>query len=63
MSNSTIKQAALELVQNLPDDCTWDDVMYRFYVRQKIEAGLRAVEEGRTVSHEEVFAEFDDASD
>jgi predicted transcriptional regulator len=50
-------------VQGLPDDCTWDDVMYQIHVRQKIEAGLRAVEEGRTVPHEEVFAEFDDASD
>lgn len=27
--------------------------MYEFYVKQKIEKGLKAVEEGRTVSHEE----------
>lgn len=32
----------------------WDDIMYGLYVKQKIEAGLRAVEEGRTISHEEM---------
>ena len=47
----------------LPDDCTWDDVMYRFYVRQKIEAGRRDIEQGRTIPHEQVMAEFFDASD
>ena len=28
--------------------------MYKLYVKQTIEAGLRAVEEGRTISHEAV---------
>jgi predicted transcriptional regulator len=27
--------------------------MYEFYVRQKIETGLKAVNEGRTISHAE----------
>lgn len=63
MGNSSIKQAALDLVQNLPDDCTWDDVMYRVYVRQKIEEGRRDIEEGRTIPHEQVLAEFANASD
>ena len=58
----TVKESVLELVQDLPDECTWDDVMYRLYVRQKIEAGLRAAEWGETVSHEEVFAEYESES-
>ena len=28
---------------------TWEDVMYRIYVRQAIEAGLKDSDEGRTV--------------
>lgn len=28
--------------------------MYELYVKQKIEAGLKAVAEGRTISHEEI---------
>lgn len=60
MSNSgTVKQSLLELAQTLPDNCTWDDVMYQVYVRQKIEAGLQDAQEGRLVSHDEVFKEFE----
>ena len=54
---SAIKAAVLELAQKLPDDCTWDDVMQQIYVRQKIEAGLRDADEGRVLSHEDVFQE------
>jgi predicted transcriptional regulator len=32
--------------------------MYRIYVRQKIESGIRDADEGRLVPHEEVFKEF-----
>ena len=33
---------------------TPEDIMYALYVKQKIEAGLSAVEEGLTISHEEM---------
>ncbi len=49
----TAKQAAKQIVDHLPDQASWDDIMYEFYVKQKIEKGLQAVKEGRTVSHEE----------
>ncbi len=51
---TTAKQAAREIIERLSDQASWDDIMYELYVRQKIEAGLKAVEEGRTVPHEEV---------
>ena len=50
----TPKEAAKQLIDHLPDQATWDDIMYELYVKQKIEAGLRAVAAGRTVPHEEV---------
>jgi len=52
---SPAKEAMAELAKSLPDDCSWDDAMYQLDVRQKIEAALRDAEEGRLVSHEEVF--------
>jgi predicted transcriptional regulator len=55
---SSVKQIALEVIEQLPDDCTWDDVMYELYVREKIERGLADLAAGRTVSHEEVLKEF-----
>jgi predicted transcriptional regulator len=53
-----VKEALLELAQQLPDECTWDEVMYQIFVRQKIDAGLKDAQEGRTSSHEDVFEEF-----
>lgn len=50
---SSVKEEARKLVEELPDQATWDDVMYEFYVKKKIEVGLRAADEGRVVSHEE----------
>ena len=54
MPASSVKAEARRLVDTLPDDATWDDVMYRLYVRQSIERGLADSDAGRTVSHEDV---------
>jgi predicted transcriptional regulator len=53
---SIAKEEARRLLDRIPDDATWDDIMYEFYVRQKIEDGLKDVEAGRVVPHEEVKA-------
>ena len=49
----SVKEMARALIERLPDTATFDDLMYELYVRQKIEAGLKAVNEGRTLSHGE----------
>ena len=54
----TAKEDARQLIERLPDNATWDDLMYEFYVRQKIDAGIRAADEGRVVPHEEVKKRF-----
>jgi len=58
MAATTIKPEAIRLVEQLPDDATWEDLMHEIYVRQAIEAGLKDSEEGRTVSVEEVRNRF-----
>jgi predicted transcriptional regulator len=49
----TAKQAAKQIIDHLPEQASWDDIMYELYVKQKIEKGLNAIEQGHTVSHEE----------
>lgn len=49
----TAKEAARRIIEELPDQASWDDIMYELYVKQKIEGGLEAADEGRTVSHAE----------
>lgn len=55
---SPIKEEAKKLIDKLPDQATWDDIMYEFYVKKKIELGLKAAEEGRITSHEDVKRRF-----
>ncbi len=58
MPTRNIKQAAKKLVESLPEDATWDDLMYEIYVHQAIEAGLEDIKAGRTVDIQEVRAKF-----
>lgn len=53
-----IKLEAHQLVDQLRDDATWEDLMYEIYVRQAIERGLADSAAGRTVPLEEVRARF-----
>jgi hypothetical protein len=36
---TAIKTEARRLVEQLPDDATWEDLMYEIYMRQAIESG------------------------
>ena len=49
MQTKSIKAQAHQLVDNLPDNANWEDVMYRIYVRQAIDAGIEDSDAGRTV--------------
>jgi predicted transcriptional regulator len=51
---SNVKDIAKEVIDRLPDDAGWNDIMYELYVKQKIETGLAAAAEGRTVEHDEL---------
>jgi len=53
-----IKSEALKLIRALPDSATSDDLMYRIYVRQKIETGLADIEAGAVYSHAAIRKEF-----
>ncbi len=54
----TAKDAARQVIEQLPDQAGWDEIMYELYVKQKLEAGLADIEAGRTVSHDQVKAQF-----
>ena len=49
-----ISKAKLEtLFKELPENVDTEEVMYRLYLLQKIEAGERDIQEGRTLSHKD----------
>lgn len=54
--SANAKAHAREAIDRLPDDASWDDVMYELYVRESIDAGLADVAAGRTIPHDQVKA-------
>ena len=50
----TAKQEVMELLKDLPDTSTLEEIQYHLYVRQKVQRGIQDVEEGRIYTQEEV---------
>jgi predicted transcriptional regulator len=55
---SNIKQAAHALIDLLPENASWDDVMYELMVRKEIELGMADSEAGRVTPVDDVRKEF-----
>ena len=53
-----LKDDIKKAIDNLPDDCSLEDIQYTLYVRQKIEKGLKDIENGDVVPHTEVEQRF-----
>jgi hypothetical protein len=47
MPTSIIKDDAHKLIDKMPDNSTWDDLIYEIYVRQVIEKGLSDSNSGK----------------
>jgi len=52
------KETVRALLERLPDTCTLEDVLYHLYVIREVEQGVRELEEGRGVPHEQVEQEL-----
>ena len=53
-----IKQVAHQLIDQLPDNASWEDVIYRMELHASIERGLADLRAGRGVPQEEVERRF-----
>lgn len=49
----SVKQQALQAIEELPADAGLDEVMERLYFLHKVERGLKQIDAGQVVSHEE----------
>jgi len=52
------KEDAKKLIDALPEHATWDDIMYEFHVKKKLEKALEEAAAGDVVSHEAVNREL-----
>jgi predicted transcriptional regulator len=48
------KEEVAQLLERLPNDCSLEDIQYHLHVLEKIRRGVADVEQGRTLTHEDV---------
>lgn len=58
MQASSAKQEARKLIEQLPDNATWEEMAYEIEVRASIERGLADSKADRLISHEDIKREF-----
>jgi predicted transcriptional regulator len=54
VSQITAKQKMLQLVQDQPEDSSYDEILRELAFARMIERGLKDAENGRTIGHEEM---------
>ena len=52
--SATIKDNVIDMIRRMPDDATVADIMAELYVWQKIDTGLQQLDEGQSLTQEEV---------
>jgi hypothetical protein len=55
---TSIKEEAKKLIDQLPENSTWEDLMHEIYVRQTIEAGIKDSEQGKLTDVDKVREQF-----
>ncbi len=58
MTAILVKDKAHSLVDQMPDNSTWDDLIHEIYVREAIDQGLADSKAGRTMDVREVRAQY-----
>lgn len=51
---ASAKEEVRKILDQIPDEASFEVIQYHIYVRQKIERGLKDVEEGRVLTQGEV---------
>lgn len=54
MARAVPKEEVRRLLDQLPDEASYEDIQYHIYVQQKIDRGLEASERGEFVSDDEI---------
>ena len=59
MHAHTAKQDAINAIERLSDSAPLDEIVYRLYVLNKAQQGLKDIDAGRVVSGEELASEIE----
>ena len=49
-----VKQQVIQMIQSLPEEVSIDDIMAELYFKLQVDAGLKELDEGKGIPHEEI---------
>lgn len=49
-----VKQQVIQMIQALPEEVSVDDIMAELFFKLQVDAGLRELDEGKGIPHDEV---------
>lgn len=54
----TTKEIAIKTIQDLPENASWEDIQERINFIAGVQKGLRELDEGKGIPHEQILEEF-----
>ena len=54
----TIKEKVLKTIKKLPENANYDDIMESIYIQQMITKGIEQLDNGASISHDDVKERF-----
>ena len=54
MTKNKIKKSVLDLLEKLPEDINYEDIIAEIYFKKQVEEGIEQLEKGQTLSNEDV---------
>ena len=54
----TTKEIAIKTIQELPEDASWEDIQERISFMAGVRNGLRELDEGKGMPHDQIKEEF-----
>lgn len=54
----SVKGEVIKLIEELPDTATMEEILHKIYVRARIEEGIKELDEGKGVVHEQAMEQI-----
>lgn len=51
---SAMKEKVIQMIQQMPDEVTVDDIFSELYFKLQVDSGLKELDEGKGIPHQEV---------
>jgi len=56
---SALKEEVQNMIQNLPDNCTIEDIQYHLYVIEKVQNGMNSIANNKVFNQKEAKKRMD----